>query len=196
MAQRRINFTKSFMVFSLALLLGLPTAAYSAQLDGPQNREERQMSALKEEVRHQLVTMPYYSVFDWLQAKVAPDGTVTLMGYVTQPTVKSDAEWRIKRLESANGVVNKIEVLPLSNHDDQLRTALYRAIYTSESPLFKYALQSVGPIHMVVKNGHVSLKGVVASEADRNLAYIAARGVPGAFDVQNDLRVEEAKPIS
>ena len=195
MAQR-INFTKSFMVFGLALLLGLSTAAYSAQLDRPQNRQQRQMELLKEEVRHQLVTMPYYSVFDWLEANVTPDGTVTLMGYVTQPTIKSDAESRIKRLESANGVVNKIEVLPLSNNDDQLRTALYRAIYTSESPLFKYALQSVGPIHIIVKNGHVTLKGLVSSEMDKNLAYIAARGVPGVFDVQNELRVENAKTIS
>lgn len=193
----RINHTKIFIILGLALVFGWSTAGHAGQLTVPQNREDRQMEALKEEVRHQMVMMPYYSVFDWLEAQVTPDGIVTLMGRVTQPTVKSDAEWRVKRLESANGVVNKIEVLPLSDHDDQLRTALYRAIYTSESPLFKYALQSVGPIHIIVKNGHVTLKGVVASEADKNLAYIAARGVPGAFDVQNDLKVEEKpQPIS
>ena len=191
----KANFTKTIMVFALALLFGWSTAAY-AQLESPQNRDERQMSALKEEVRHELVTLPYYSIFDWFEGQVSPDGTVTLMGQVTDPKLKHDAEWRIKRLEGASKLVNNIEVLPLSNHDDQLRTALYRAIYTSESPLFKYALQSVGPIHILVRNGHVTLKGVVASEQDKQLAFIAARGVPGAFDVQNQLKVEERKPIS
>ena len=191
----KANFTKTIMVFALALLFGWSTAAY-AQLESPQNRDERQMSALKEEVRHELVTLPYYSIFDWFEGQVSPDGTVTLMGQVTDPKLKHDAEWRIKRLEGASKIVNNIEVLPLSNHDDQLRTALYRAIYTSESPLFKYALQSVGPIHILVRNGHVTLKGVVASEQDKQLAYIAARGVPGAFEVQNQLKVEEPKPIS
>jgi hyperosmotically inducible periplasmic protein len=194
---QRINFTKFIPVFALALLLGLSTPGYSAQLGAPQDREERQTNALKEEVRHQLVTLPYYSVFDWLEAKVANDGTVTLMGQVTEPRLKSDAEWKLKRLESATGVVNNIEVLPLSGHDDQLRMALYRAIYANESPLFKYALQSVGPIHIIVRNGRVTLKGLVASQADSQLAYMAARGVSGVFDVQNELKVEETtKSIS
>jgi hyperosmotically inducible periplasmic protein len=192
----KINISKSFMVLGLALLLGLSTAGYSQQLGNPQTREERQTAALKEEVRHQLVTMPYFSVFDWLEAEVTPDGVVTLMGSVTQPTIKSDAERRIKRLESANGVVNKIEVLPLSATDDQLRTALYRAIYNNDSPLFKYAMRSVGPIHILVKNGHVTLKGVVANMGDKQLAWVAANGVPGAFEVKNELKVEESEPVS
>src|SRR4026207_804799 len=95
----KINFSKSFMILGLALVLGLSTAGYSQKLDHPQTREERQTSVLKEEVRHQLVMLPYFSVFDWLEAQVSPDGTVTLMGQVTQPTVKSDAEASIKRLE-------------------------------------------------------------------------------------------------
>lgn len=194
---QRTNFTKTLIVFGLALLLGWSTAAYPAQLSSPQSRAERQMAALKEEVRHQLVTMPYYSVFDWLEAQVTPDGKVTLMRWVTEPTVKNDAESRVKRLEAATGVVNKIEVLPLSTFDDQLRISLYRAIYKSDSPLFKYALQSVGPIHIIVKNGHVTLKGVVASQSDSQLAYMAANSVPGVFDVKNELKIEEkAKPIS
>lgn len=193
---QRTKFTKTLIVFGLTLLLGWPAAAYSAQLKSPQSRAERQTAALKKEVRHQLVTMPYYSVFDWLEAQVTPDGKVTLMGYVTQPTVKSDAESRVKRLEAATGVVNKIEVLPLSTFDDQLRISLYRAVYGSE-PLFKYALQAVGPIHIIVKNGHVTLKGIVASQSDSQLAYMAANSVPGVFDVKNELQIEEKrKPIS
>jgi hyperosmotically inducible protein len=188
------NFAKALAVFSLVLVLGLSTTGYSAQLDKtPQDRNERQTAALKEEVGHQLVMMSYYSVFDWLEANVAPDGTVTLMGYVSQPTVKNDAEWRIKRLEGATAVVNNIEVLPVSNHDDQLRMALYNAIYKAETPLMKYALQAVGPIHIIVKNGRVTLKGVVDSEMDKQLAYTTARTVPGALDVQNELTVEAKK---
>ena len=188
---QKIDFGKPIIIlFALALLLGPSTAAY-AQLESPENRQERRMTAITEEVRHQLVTLPYYTVFDWLEGQVKADGTVVLMGQVTQPRLKSDAEWRLKRLEGVSGVVNNIEVLPLSAHDDQLRRALYRNIYASESPLFRYALQSVGPIHILVKNGHAVLKGVVASESDKRLAAIAAREVPGVFDLQNQLKIEE-----
>jgi BON domain-containing protein len=190
----KFNFSKCFMVLGLVLVLGLPMAAYSQKLDHPQDRQERQTAALKEEVRHQLVMLPYFSVFDWLEAQVSPDGTVTLMGEVTQPTLKSDAEKSIKRLESATSVVNKIEVLPLSNNDDQIRAATYRAIYMNDSPLFKYAMRSVGPIHILVKNGHVTLKGIVANSGDKQLAFMAANGVPGVFGVENQLKVEE--PLS
>ena len=195
MQRKTNNISKSFMILGLAMVLGLSTAAYSQKLDHPQNREERQTAALKEEVRHQLVMMPYFSVFDWLEAEVSPNGTVTLMGQVTQPTVKSDAEARIKRLESATSVVNKIEVLPLSNNDDRIRTAVYRAIYMNDTPLFKYAMRSVGPIHILVKNGHVTLKGVVANAGDKQLAYMAANGVSGVFSVENQLKVE-SEPAS
>jgi len=192
----KTNFSKSFMILGLALVLGLSTAGYSQKLDHPQTRGERQTTALKEEVRHQLVMMPYFSVFDWLEAEVSPNGTVTLMGSVTQPTVKSDAESRIKRLESVTSVVNKIEVLPLSNNDDQIRAGVYRAIYMNDSPLFKYAMRSVGPIHIIVKNGHVTLKGVVANDGDKQLAYMAANGVPGVFSVENQLKTESREPLS
>ena len=190
----KLNFSKCFMILGLALVLGMSTAAYSQNFDHPQNREERQTAALRDEVRHQLVMLPYFSVFDWLEAQVSPDGTVTLMGEVTQPTLKSDAEKSIKRLESATSVVNKIEVLPLSNNDDQIRAATYRAIYMNDSPLFKYAMRSVGPIHIIVKNGHVTLRGVVANAGDKQLAYLAANSVSGVFSVDNELKVEE--PLS
>src|SRR5262245_23748497 len=162
-----------------------------ATLNTPANRNARQMEALKEEVRHQLVMLPYYSAFDWLQAQVKPDGTVTLMGEVTRPTTKDDAEDRVKRLEAATRVVNNIEVLPLSPMDDELRIALYRAIFNFNSPLFRYATQSVPPIHIIVKNGHVTLKGVVLNQMDSQLAYTAARGVSGVFEVKNELQIEQ-----
>ncbi len=163
----------------------------AAQLKSPTSRDANRLQTLKEEVRHQLVMLPYYSVFDWLQAQVRPDGTVTLMGEVTRPTTKDDAENRVKKLESASGVTNKIEVLPLSPMDDDLRLALYRAIFRYSSPLFRYATQSVPPIHIIVKNGHVTLKGVVANQMDSQLAYMAARGVPGTFEVKNELQIEQ-----
>ena len=162
-----------------------------ATLNTPANRNARRIEALKEEVRHQLVTLPYYTVFDWLEAQVKPDGTVTLMGEVTRPTVKDDAEHRVKKLEAVSRVIDNIEVLPLSPMDDELRVALYRAIYRFDSPLFRYGTQSVPPIHIVVKNGHVTLKGVVANEGDSTLAYMAARGVPGTFEVKNELQIEQ-----
>jgi hyperosmotically inducible periplasmic protein len=162
-----------------------------ATLNTPANRNARRIEALKEEVRHQLVTLPYYTVFDWLEAQVKPDGTVTLMGEVTRPTVKDDAEHRVKKLEAVSRAINNIEVLPLSPMDDELRVALYRAIYRFDSPLFRYGTRSVPPIHIIVKNGHVTLKGIVLNEGDSQLAYMAARGVPGTFEVKNELQIEQ-----
>ena len=157
----------------------------------PGYRDGRQIEALREEVRHQLLMLPYYTVFDWLEADVKPDGTVTLMGQVGHPTLKDDAEKNVKKLEAASRVINNIEVLPLSPIDDQLRVALYRRIYNFETPLFRYATWANPPIHIVVKNGHVTLKGIVANQSDSQLAYMAARQVPGVFDVKNELQIEE-----
>src|SRR5690349_8285291 len=141
------------------------------------------------EVRHELATLPYYGVFDWLQYSVQNDGTVVLSGEVVRPTTKSDAEGRVKEIDGVRGVVNQIQVLPLSPNDDRLRRSLYRAIYNFNSPLFRYATQSVPPIHLIVDRGHATLKGVVANRSDAQLAYVRARGVPGLFSVKNELVV-------
>jgi hyperosmotically inducible periplasmic protein len=144
---------------------------------------------LVKEVRHELVMLPYYSVFDNLSYRV--DGTrVTLFGQVARPTLKSDAENVVKKIEGVTGVTNEIEVLPLSNNDERLRRELFRAIY-SKPGLERYALGAVPPIHIIVKNGNVALEGVVATEADKNIAGIAANGVPGVFKVTNNLAVEK-----
>jgi hyperosmotically inducible protein len=142
------------------------------------------------EIRHELATLPYYGVFDWLEFEVRPDNTVVLRGQVVRPTTKSDAEARVRDVEGVTKVVNEIEVLPLSPQDDRLRAALYRAIYDWDGPLFRYATQAVPPIHIIVKNGRAVLKGVVASKSDADLAYLKARGVSGLFDVKNELQVE------
>src|SRR5262245_23706580 len=140
------------------------------------------------QVRHELMMLPYYNVFEWLEGEVRVDGTVILRGEVIRPTSKSDAEYRVKRIESVTNVVNEIRVLPLSAMDDGLRIALYRAIFYSS--LSRYSLGAVSPIHIIVRNGRATLKGVVGSEMDKQVAYMSARGVPGLFDVKNELMAE------
>ncbi len=163
----------------LGTLLVLP--AIWAQSPRGQARIER-------EVRHELVMLPYYGVFDNLAYRV--DGyNVTLFGQVTRPTLKDDAERVVKSIEGVEQVDNKIEVLPLSPNDDRIRVRVYRAIF-GDTALNRYALQAVPPIHIIVRNGNVTLEGVVASEMDRNIANIRANGVPGVFSVANNLRVE------
>ncbi len=141
------------------------------------------------EVRHELVMLPYYGVFDDLEYSV--DGsTVTLTGHVTRPTLKSDAENVVARIEGVERVDNKIHVLPPSPMDDRIRIAEYRAIY-GQPGLDRYALQAVPPIHIIVENGHVTLVGVVASQGDMDVARIRANGVSGVFSVDTKLRLEE-----
>ncbi len=144
------------------------------------------------EVHHELVLLPYYGVFDNLAYKVDPDGTVTLLGQVVRPTLKSDAEGAIKHIEGVEKVVNQIEVLPLSPNDDRIRRGIYRAIYGDEA-LSQYALQAVPPIHIIVKNGNVTLVGAVGSQLDKTLAGTRSNSVPGAFSVTNDLVVDNGK---
>jgi hyperosmotically inducible protein len=141
------------------------------------------------QVRNELVTLPYYGVFDWLQFEIQPDKTVVLHGQVVRPTTKSDAEGRVKDIDGVSRVVNQIEVLPLSPQDDRLRRAVYRALYSSNSPLFRYATQSVPSIHIIINHGRAVLKGIVDSKGDATQAYIRARGVPGLFDVKNEIQV-------
>ena len=161
------------------------------ELKGSAKSDARTSALIADEVRHQLVMMPYYGVFDWLEGQALPNGTVTLRGEVTRPTTKSDAEHRVKNLESVSKVDNQIEVLPLSPSDDNIRIAMYRAIFKYDGPLFRYATLAVPPIHIIVKNGRVALKGYVASEMDKQLAYTFARNVSGVFEVKNELMVDK-----
>src|SRR5688572_25792722 len=146
------------------------------------------------EIRHELVTLPYYGVFDWLEFEVQANGTVVLKGQVVRPSTKSDAGGRVKEIDGVRNVVNQIETLPLSPNDDRLRVALYRQIYGWNSPLFRYAHQAVPSIHLIVSRGHATLKGVVSNRGDATQAYIRARTVPGLFSVKNEIRVEGDEP--
>lgn len=175
------------MVFVLISVFAPSLVSGASAKDKPQKGSH---ANIVKEVRHELVTLPYYGVFDWLEYEVQLDNTVVLRGAVVRPTTKSDAEARVRKIPGVSRVVNEIEVLPVSPNDDQLRAAIYRAIYDWDGPLFHYATQSVPPIHIIVKNGRAVLRGVVATKADADIAYMKARGVSGLFDVKNELQVE------
>ncbi len=146
-------------------------------------------SRIARQVRHELLMLPYYGVFDDLEFRV--DGSsVTLLGAVTRPTLKSDAERVVKRIEGVDKVINQIEVLPVSTMDDQIRMAEYRAIYGDPVLSTRYGYRALPSIHIIVKNGQVTLEGVVANEADKNLVNIRANSVPNVFSVTNHLQVE------
>jgi len=157
-----------------------------------ESSEARDLAYLTKEIRKELVTLPFFSVFDWLEGNVEADGTVHLRGQVTRPTLKKDAQRRVEKVEGVDKVINQIEVLPLSSNDDRLRRAVFRELFNSNSPLFRYGQQAVPPIHIIVKNGRLTLKGVVASKGDGDLANIKARGVSGLFEVKNELKVEKS----
>jgi hyperosmotically inducible protein len=144
---------------------------------------------LASQVRHQLVMIPYYNLFDDLNYSI-DNGVVTLTGDVTNPVVRSDAERSVKRLPGVTQVINKINILPPSSMDNQIRAAEYRAIF-GYSDMYRYAQGALPSIHIIVDFGHVTLIGVVDSEADKNVANIRANAVPGVFSVTNNLRVAE-----
>jgi hyperosmotically inducible protein len=184
---------KELRALFVAVLLAMPIVAlpYSAaarpQDEKKQRNEAKYREKLYKEVRHQLVMLPWYSVFDNLAYQVDGD-KVTLSGQVTRPVLKSDAEAAVKSIEGVASVVNNIEVLPLSPMDDQLRRALYRAIY-GDAGLSRYSIQAVPSVHIIVKNGNVTLEGVVDNEMDKNLANLRASQVPNVFSVKNNLGV-------
>ena len=179
-------------VLALPVILSMVTFASPPTQDNPPAGvlPQKSYDRIVKEVHHELVMLPYYGVFDNLAYKVDPDGTVTLLGQVARPTLKSDAGNVVKRIEGVSNVVNNIEVLPLSPNDDRIRRAVYRAIYGS-SVLSPYQLRAVPPIHIIVKNGQVTLEGAVARQMDKQVAGIKANGVSGVFGVTNNLIVDE-----
>jgi hyperosmotically inducible protein len=179
--QRRIT-----SIVMLALTFGLLSTPKTA---AAQNQEPKAQQNMVKEIRHQLVLLPYYSVFDNLSFRLE-GSKVILLGQVVRPTLKSDAGAVVKSVEGVSSVQNDIEVLPNSPMDDQLRRAVYRAIY-SEPGLSRYALSAVPSIHIIVKNGNVSLEGVADNDTDKNLAGLRANGVPNVFSVKNNLVVSQ-----
>ena len=151
---------------------------------------QRMQDRISREVFHELVTLPQLTIFDNLQYKV--DGNkVTLMGQVRDAILKDSAEKVVKHIEGVDTVNNQIEVLPTSGNDERIRRDVARALFNDER-LFRYSMGSVPPIHIIVKNGHVTLEGVVNSEADKNEANIRANSVPGVFSVDNHLQVQKS----
>jgi len=175
---------RPLILFTSLLALVSLSAAQDAQRDQPSAKSQERIT---KEVRHELLMLPYFGVFDNIAYKV--DGfNVTLMGQVVRPTLKSDAENVVKHIEGVEKVDNQIEVLPPSPNDDRIRRRLFRAIYGYPA-LERYALGVQKPIRIIVKNGHVTLEGVVDSEGDKNLAGVRANGVSGTFSVTNNLQV-------
>jgi len=187
---------KRLLIAVLALTFGcLLLVAQDSAAPSPAEQRGLGPAGVKrviKEVHHELVMLPYYGVFDNLAYKVDPNGTVTLFGQVTRPTLKSDAESAVKSIEGVEKVDNQIEVLPVSPGDDRIRRATYRALYGNDV-LSRYALQAVPPIHIMVKNGNVTLEGAVASEMDKTVAGTQANSVPGVFSVKNNLLVDNGK---
>jgi len=161
-----------------AIVLALPSLLLASKVG----------RTLEEQVRHELVMLPYYSVFDELSFRV-DGGTVTLMGRVTRPILRSDAVNVVKRIPGVAAVDDKVEVLPLSGFDDRIRLAELRAVY-GNSALFRYNLGAIPAIRIIVRNGDVTLEGVVASQMDKNIAGLAANTVAGVFSVTNNLQVK------
>lgn len=161
--------------------------AESAQAGtGPQRMQDR----ISREVYHELVMLPQLTIFDNLQYKV-DGGKVTLMGQVEEAILKDSAEKVVKKIEGVESVNNQIEILPPSPNDDRIRRQVARAIFNDDR-LFRYSMGSVPPIHIIVKNGHVTLEGVVNSQADKDAANLRASSVPGVFSVENHLQVQKS----
>src|ERR1700756_2735227 len=175
------------ILFATLLVFATILASLSQASGTRQKQEPKSEQNLIKKVRHQLFLLPYYSVFDNLSYQFQ-GSKVILMGQVVRPTLKSDAEAAVKTIEGVTGVENNIEGLPVSPMDDQIRRAVYRAIY-GEPALSRYAMSAVPSIHIIVKNGNVTLEGVADNETDKNLAGLRANGVPNVFSVKNNLVV-------
>src|ERR1041385_7034815 len=180
-------------MFAIVLRRCLPVVVLALVMSSSFVARAQMNPRMVREIRHELATLPYYGVFDWLTFEPQGD-TVVLRGQVVRPSTKSDAEARVKDIDGVSKVVNEIEVLQPSPPDDLLRPALYRQISGQNSPLFRYATQAVPSIHLIVNRGHATLKGVVANKGDAQLAYVRARGVPGLFSVKNELVTESELP--
>lgn len=182
-------------LFRLSLMLPLffmllSATLISADANAQANQNDRLRARIIRQVRHELITLPYYNVFDWLEFEVRNDDSVVLRGQVVRPTTKSDAERRVRDLEEVSRVINEIEVLPVSPNDDRLRRQIYYTLFSQNSPLFRYSIQAVPSIHIIVRNGRVTLKGVVNTSADKTFATTRVNSIGGVFAVKNELQVE------
>ena len=184
----------SIKLVVLVCLVALPAASFA---DGSVTSDstakigvERETgdAALAKAIRKSILTDPYYGVFDWIDGQVM-NGKVVLSGAVRDPLTKSDVEKRLMKVEGITSIESQIEVLPLSTQDDRLRIASLRLIF-GDSSLSRYGLGANPSIHVIVNNGRVTLKGVVANKLERQIAETVLRTNLLAFEVKNDLEVE------
>src|ERR1700716_1172221 len=198
--------------------LAVALASLTLVLAGARTAAQPQAKSTMDEIRKELMQLPYYGVFDFLAFKY-DKGTVTLLGYAYRPILKTDAVRAVKRVSGVDQVIDKIEELPVSQNDDELRWKTYYAIYRDpflsryapgggllwghRHPFASGALFPLGPsrfpgtepagdypIHIIVKQGQITLLGVVDNESDKTIAGMRARGVPLSFGVVNDLMVD------
>lgn len=182
---------KRISYWLLCGILCIGTVMASAQGGQQSTGAQRMQERITREARHELLMLPQLTIFDSLRYKM--DGsTITLLGEVRNASLKDEAERAVKQIEGVEKVDNQIEVLPPSPGDDRIRMAVAHAIFSQNSPLFRYSLGALPPIHIIVKNGRVTLEGVVDSEADKNLAFMKANGVPGVFSLTNNLVVQKS----
>lgn len=175
-----------FVILAGALAI-TPAFGFDKTQNPPVASQTAPEANLEKQVRHTLLMLPYYTVFDNLEFRVH-GRDVELFGQVRNPVLKSDAQNVLRRIEGVGSVTNNIEVLPVSNFDERIRRATYRAVFGGPG-LYRYAMGANPSIHIIVDNGHVTLEGYVGNDMDRSLAYLRANSVPGVFSVANHLRV-------
>ena len=172
----------------LCLATGAILAGAQTSRTRPISAEVKDSSPLAREVHHQLLALPFYSVFDNIGFSLE-GSKVTLFGQVLRWSLKKNAEAEIESIEGIDVVVNRIEVLPASASDDELRRSIYRSIF-EDSTLSRYAVEAVPSIHIIVRNGDVALEGTVSSAADKNLATARTNGLANVRSVKNNLIVQ------
>ena len=182
---KKINKLKKFIF--LVLVLTLSASSVLAQ------KMDDTRTNLREKATKEILKLPYYGVFDAIKLKIEGD-TVTLLGQVMNPTTKEDAENAIKKLDGVKTVKNEIKVLPLSRFDDNIRYKVWQSI-ANKGSLYRYLLGTNPSMRIIVKDGRVSLQGFVNTKGDYDLAYIAAREVPGTFAVENDLEISKDEKL-
>lgn len=182
---------KSFALMCIALLATGFAVAQQNQSNQVFTAGSPDEAQLAKEVRHNLLMLPYYSIFDDLSFSL--NGTVVTLEGACPPQppwdIKSDAENTVKRIKGVTQVINNIKELPLSPMDDQIRHALARAIYGDPEIGTRYGYQALPSIHIIVDNGHVTLKGVVDNQMDDTMIRMRANQVPNVFSVTDDLQV-------
>jgi hyperosmotically inducible protein len=177
------------LIFTLIAVIAITTSgAFAAS---PVKNDTPQLSNIEKKVRKELISASWDGVFDNLAFEVN-GSTVTLYGQVYRPITRSRAEKFVKGVNGIEQVINKIEVLPLSGFDDRIRSQAVRSV-NDTAGLYRYLLGTNPSLRIIVRNGHVTLEGMVSDETDKRLAFFAVNSIPGVFSVTNNLRTERSR---